>query len=360
MDELPWLDTPRSGFVTAFEAFWNGWGAKRDDLMLVACGSAVSWISDKLINGIGGLFDRVTSEIKLEPFNLRETEEFFRSKDIRLDRYDIIQSNMIFGGVPYYLNLFAQDMSLAQNVDSLIFNRKGKLANEYDRLFGSIFSKPDSAERVIRFLAGKRVGYSREDILKGTGMVDGGEFTKLLRSLEESDFISRFRYYGESPRKSRYRLIDGFCLFYNYFCGRKDTNDNNYWQHNQNNPSVNAWRGYSFENVCFCHIGQIKSALGISGVHTETYSWAGASSQIDLLIDRDDCLINLCECKYSSRDFILDKEYDARLRERQASFIDETGTRKSTLLTLITTFGLKHNEYSGRFQSVITSDDLFR
>lgn len=360
MDELPWLDTPRSGFVTAFEAFWNGWGAKRDDLMLVACGSAVSWISDKLINGIGGLFDRVTSEIKLEPFNLRETEEFFRSKDIRLDRYDIIQSNMIFGGVPYYLNLFAQDMSLAQNVDSLIFNRKGKLANEYDRLFGSIFSKPDSAERMIRFLAGKRVGYSREDILKGTGMVDGGEFTKLLRSLEESDFISRFRYYGESPRKSRYRLIDGFCLFYNYFCGRKDTNDNNYWQHNQNNPSVNAWRGYSFENVCFCHIGQIKSALGISGVHTETYSWAGASSQIDLLIDRDDRLINLCECKYSSRDFILDKEYDARLRERQASFIDETGTRKSTLLTLITTFGLKHNEYSGRFQSVITSDDLFR
>ena len=134
MDELPWLDTPRSGFVTAFEAFWNGWGAKRDDLMLVACGSAVSWISDKLINGKGGLFDRITFEIKLEPFNLRETEEFFQSNGIRFDRYDIIQSNMIFGGVPYYLSLFANDMSLAQNVDFLIFNRKGKLTNEYDRL----------------------------------------------------------------------------------------------------------------------------------------------------------------------------------------------------------------------------------
>lgn len=360
MDELPWLDTPRAGFVTAFEAFWNGWGSKRDDLMLIACGSAVSWMSDKLINGKGGLFDRVTFEIKLEPFNLRETEDFFQSKDIRLDRYDITQCNMIFGGVPYYLSLFARDMSLAQNVDALVFNRKGKLANEYDRLFGSIFTNPDSAEKVIRFLAGKRVGYSREEIIKGTGIADGGEFTKLLLSLEESDFISKFRYFGEPPRKSRYRLIDGFCLFYNYFCNRKNTDDTNYWQHNQNSPSVNAWRGYSFENVCFGHIRQIKSALGISGVHTETYSWVGASSQVDLLIDRDDRLINLCECKYSSKDFIVDKEYDAKLRERQAAFVDETGTGKSTLLTLITTFGLKYNEYSGRFQNVITSDDLFK
>lgn len=359
IDELPWLDTPRSGFITAFEAFWNGWGVKRDDLMLMVCGSAVSWVSNNLLNGKGGLYDRVTAEIKLKPFTLHECEEFFRSRDITLDRYDIIQAYMIFGGIPYYLNLFSVGKSLAQNVDILIFNNKGKLVNEYDRLFGSIFNNAEDAEKVIKFLSSKRIGYTRNEILTGTKIGDGGAFTKLLRALEESDFIEQFRYYGEPKKCTRYRLIDNFCLFHLNFIGKKGTNDTEYWQHQQNSPSVNSWRGFAFENVCFQHIAQIKAALGISGVHTETYSWVGKESQVDLLIERADRLINLCECKFSSRDFLIDKDYDCKLRERQASFIEETGTRYSTIMTLITPFGLKTNEYSGRIQSVITSSDLF-
>ena len=359
IDELPWLDTPRSGFVTAFEAFWNGWGAKREDFMLIVCGSAVSWVSDNLLNGKGGLYDRVTVEIKLEPFTLRECEEFFRSRNVRLDRYDIIQAYMIFGGIPYYLNLFTAGKSLAQNVDALIFNGKGKLTNEYDRLFGAIFKNAENAEKVIKFLSSKRIGYTREEILKATEIGNGGEFTKLLRALEESDFIARFRYFTEPKKCTRYRLIDNFCLFHNYFIGKKGTDDTEYWQHQQNSPSVNSWRGFAFENVCFQHIRQIKSALGISGVHTETFSWMGRDSQVDLLIERADRLINLCECKFSSKDFLIDKEYDCKLRVRQASFMEETGTRCATIMTLITPFGLKLNEYSGRFQSIVTAAELF-
>lgn len=175
IDELPWLDTPRSGFVTAFEAFWNGWGAKRDNLMLVVCGSAVSWISDELVNGKGGLFDRLTAEIKLQPFTLRECEDFYRSRGIEMDRYDIVQSYMIFGGIPYYMNLFTQGRSLAQNVDALLFANKGKLSLEYDRLFASIFKNPDEAEKVMNLLSGKRIGYTREEILNKTGIAGGGE-----------------------------------------------------------------------------------------------------------------------------------------------------------------------------------------
>ena len=359
IDELPWLDTPRSGFVTAFESFWNGWGAKRDDFMLVVCGSAVSWVSDNLINGKGGLYDRVTAEIKLEPFTLRECEEFFFSRNVRLSRYDIIQAYMIFGGIPYYLNLFSAGKSLAQNVDALIFNEKGKLTNEYDRLFGAIFKNAEDAVKVIKLLSSKRIGYTREEISKATKIGNGGEFTKLLRALEESDFIEQFRYFTEPKKFTRYRLIDNFCLFHNYFIGRKGTDDAEFWQHQQNSPSVNSWRGFAFENVCFQHIRQIKTVLGISGVHTETYSWIGSNSQVDLLIERADRIINLCECKFSFNDFLVDKEYDSKLRERQASFIAETGTRCATLMTLITPFGLKLNEYSGRFQSIVTATDLF-
>lgn len=360
IDELPWLDTPRSGFLTAFEAFWNGWGSKRNNLMLVVCGSAVSWISDKLLGSKGGLYNRTTSEIKLKQFSLNECEEFFRSRNIMLDRYDILQSYMIFGGVPYYLDFFSKGTSLAGNVDRMIFNRKGKLSNEFERLFSSIFTNPEEAEKVIKVLANKRIGYTREELLKQTGIADGGGFTKLLRSLEESDFIRKFRYFGEKAKHTRYRLVDNFCLFHLYFLHRKTTDDPQFWQHNQNSPSVNSWRGFAFENVCADHVWQIKFALGISGVHTETFSWRGRESQIDLIIDRDDRLINLCECKFSSREFVIDKEYDTVLRERQAAFMEETGTRKSTMMTLITPFGLKRNEYFGRIQNTITSEDLFR
>lgn len=360
IDELAWLDTPRSGFLTAFEAFWNGWGSRRSNLMLVVCGSAVSWISDKLLGSKGGLYNRTTAEIKLKQFSLNECEEFFRSRNIMLDRYDILQSYMIFGGVPYYLDFFSKGTSLAGNVDRMIFNRKGKLSNEFERLFSSIFTNPEEAEKVIKALADKRIGYTREELLKQTGIADGGGFTKLLRSLEESDFIRKFRYFGEKAKHTRYRLVDNFCLFHLYFLHRKTTDDPQFWQHNQNSPSVNSWRGFAFENVCADHVWQIKFALGISGVHTETFSWRGRESQIDLIIDRDDRLINLCECKFSSRDFVIDKEYDTVLRERQAAFLEETGTRKSTMMTLITPFGLKRNEYFGRIQNTITSEDLFR
>lgn len=360
IDELPWLDTPRSGFVSAFEAFWNSWGAKRNDLMLIVCGSAVSWISDKMLGSKGGLYNRTTYEIKLQQFTLQECELFFKSRQILLDRYDIMQSYMIFGGIPYYLGLYAKGLSLAQNVDRLIFDKKGKLADEFDRLFASIFTNPDDAVKVVKALSEKRIGFTREELLSKTGIADGGGFTKLLKSLLESDFIGRFRYFGEKEKHTRYRLTDNFCLFYLYFLYKKNTNDGEFWQHNQNSPSVNSWRGFTFENVCFDHIRQIKFALGISGVHTETYSWKGTDSQIDLLIDRDDRLINICECKFSSREYAIDKSYDKKLRERQGAFIEETNTKKSTIMTMVTTYGLKQNEYSGRIQNVITSEDLFR
>lgn len=359
IDELPWLDTPRSGFLTAFEAFWNGWGSKRNDLMLIVCGSAVSWISDKILGSKGGLYNRTTTEIKLQAFTLSECEEFLKSRQVLLDRYDILQSYMIFGGIPYYLGQLIKGHSLAQNVDRLIFSKKGKLDNEFERLFTSMFVNSSDAIKIIKALSEKRIGFTREELLKKTGIGDGGGFSKLLNALEESDFIRKFRYFGERASQSRYRLIDNYCIFYMNFVHRKNTNNTEYWQHNQNNPSINSWRGFAFENVCTDHIKQIKFALGISGVHTETYSWQGSDSQIDLIIDRDDRLINLCECKYSINEFLIDKEYDVKLRQRQASFIAETGIKKSTILTLITTFGLKRNEYSGRIQNTITSDDLF-
>lgn len=365
LDEVPWMDTHRSGFITALEHFWNGWGAGRDNLMLIVCGSATSWINDNLINNTGGLYGRLTKHICLSPMTLAETEELFESHNIRMDRYDIVQSWMIFGGIPYYLSSLTKERSLAQNVDDLLFRRGSGLADEFDRLFNSLFVNPEDYKRIVRFLSTSNSGYTREEIAAKASS-SGGGLTKILRVLKENGFISAFQDFSGRSKDLRYRLTDPFCMFYLKFIDGHRTNDEAFWENSQFLPGINAWRGLAFENVCFAHIRQIKAALGISGVRTEVFSWIFRGNdehdgaQIDMLIDRADRIINLCEIKFSIAEYTITKDYDRKLRQRLQTFFEVVHPKKTIHQTFITTYGLRSNEYSGKVQSVITMDDLFR
>lgn len=363
LDELPWLDTQRSGFITAFEGFWNTWGCHRENLMVVVCGSANSWILDKLINNHGGLYNRVTYEIKLEPFTLRECEDFFEDKNVKLSRYDIAQSYMILGGIPYYMGYFQQGMSLAQNVDQLFFSKNGKLKDEYNRLFASIFSNPEFMKEIVSILFERNAGYTRTELVERLNVKDGGTLTQSLNALIASDFVMKYVPFGKR-KKEHYKLVDPFCLFYLHFVDKKKKMDENFWTQNVISPEVVSWHGYAYENVCFNHIAQIKRALGISGVITEHSAWSKRSddeegTQIDLLILRKDNVINMCEIKYYGDEFCVDKEYYRVLLKRQEILSKEVSPKISIHNTLITTFGLIYNEYSGIFSNVITLDDLF-
>lgn len=363
LDELPWLDTPRSGFITAFEGFWNTWGCHRENLMVVVCGSANSWILDKLINNHGGLYNRITYEIKLEPFTLNECEEFFEDNQIKLSRYDITQSYMILGGVPYYMGYFQQGMSLAQNVDNLFFVKNAKLRNEYDRLFASIFSNPDVMKKIVGVLYTRNAGYTRSELVEKLGTKDGGTLSQSLNALIASDFVIKYVPFGKR-KKEHYKLIDPFCMFYLHFVDKKKKMDENFWGQNISSQQVVSWRGYAYENVCFNHISQIKKALGISGVITSHSAWSKRSDdedgvQIDLLISRNDNVVNMCEIKYYGDEFTVDKDYYRVLLKRQEQLAKEVSPKVTIHNTLITTFGLTYNEYSGIFSSIITFDELF-
>ncbi len=363
IDELPWMDTPRSGFLTAFEHFWNGWGAGRENLMLIVCGSSTSWVSDKIINNKGGLFNRTTCEIKLNALTLKECEEFYNNRDIVFDRYDQLQAYMIMGGVPYYLSLLKKGQSLARNIDSLYFEKNAKLKDEFDRLFHSLFTNAEDCMKIVRLLGNKREGYERKEIAEKARLPYGGGLTDSLKALEESGFITSYVPYNQSVRAKKYKLIDSFCLFYLHFMDKQKSTNERFWQDNLLSPSLNSWRGFAFENVCFSHVQQIKKSLGISGVQAEVSPWKGSTgedgAQIDMVIDRADRIINLCEMKYCVDDFRIDKSYDKELRRKIDVFSFETRTRKTMHLTLITTYGLQKNEYSGRIQNVVTMDDLF-
>lgn len=364
IDEMPWMDTPRSGFVTAFEHFWNGWGAGQDNLMLIVCGSATSWIQDNLVNSYGGLYDRVNAEIQLSPFTLHETEQLLKSQEVTLSRYDILQLYMAVGGIPMYLSYVQPGLSLAQIIDNLYFNRKAKLKDEFDRLFNSLFRSPEPYKSTIRLLARRHSGYSREDISEKTGIVAGKSLSQVLRALEASDFIECYKPFENNKRNMQYRLIDPFCLFYlDQVEGRE--RGEHFWRDNENHPSLNPWRGRAFENACLSHVGQIKTALGVGGVSSENTPWTmrgidgQKGMQIDLIISRSDRVINLCEMKFVNTEFEVKNDYEKKLRERLQWMIDHVSKRNNVQMTLVTTFGLKYGIHSGIFQRTVILDSLF-
>lgn len=364
LDELPWLDTPRSGFIRAFEGFWNNWGCHRKNLMVIVCGSANSWMMNSLINNHGGLYNRVTYEIKLSPFTLRECEAFFKAGNVRLSRYDIAQSYMIFGGIPYYLGYFDGEYSLAQNVDRMIFARNAKLKDEYDRLFQSVFVNPDTEKSIVAFLARRNAGYTRKEIATRLGLPDGGRLSKNLNALIASDFVVKYVPFGMGKREEHYKVVDPFCLFYLHFVHAMKEENEAFWQENMIAHSVVTWRGFAFENVCFDHIRQIKKALGISGVITSASAWSKREddqegTQIDLLLKRNDNVLNMCEIKYYGGKFTVKKDDYLTLLRRQEILMEKVGPRMTVRSTLITTYGLTPNEYSGVFSNVITLDELF-
>ena len=360
LDELPWFDTAQSDFVSALEHFWNSWASAQKNIILIVCGSAASWMINKLIHNTGGLHNRITYRIKLEPFNLNECEAFLQSKGGVYDRYQIVQFYMVMGGIPFYLDQIDVSMSAAQNIDRLCFKTNGLLATEFDDLYKSLFSKAERHIAIIETLSKKAKGLSRDELIAGTKLANAGSTTRLLNELEESGFIRKYRSYGKKGRDSLYQLTDFYSLFYLKFIKENYLLDGNSWLNGLDSPKQRAWSGYAFEQVCLAHTAEIKNGLGISGIQTATSSWMGNGAQIDLVIDRRDMVINIFEIKFSINDFTINKKYAEELRNKISAFKEATGTRKAIFLTMITTFGLVKNEYSTSLvQTDLTMDTLF-
>lgn len=364
LDELPWMDTPRSGFLSAFENFWNGWCSGRDNIMLVVCGSATSWILGNLSRNRGGLYGRLTDEIKLMPFTLKECEEYFEAEGISLSRYDIVQSQMVFGGIPYYLSFFKKGESFEQNTNRILFGFNPKLKDEFNRLFNAIFGNHEDCKKIIRLLATRHCGFTREEISKATGLPLGGGLSATLAALSESDFIMRYVPYGQPDKVEHYKLIDNFCLFWLKYV-EPHRSDSEFMTDNITTDVMHSWKGVAFEEVCWQHGTQIKRALEIGGVKSSMSAWRvkgddeNDGAQIDLLIKRADNVVNLCEMKFTAGEYIVSKEEESKLRHR-IDMLSKTLSRRQTIhLTMITTYGVSYGKHSGIVQKQVVLDDLF-
>ena len=366
IDELSWMDTPKSNFISALENFWNGFASARKDVLLIVCASATSWMISEIIHNKGGLYHRLTDQIHLYPFTLKECETYVESKGLTMNREQILQYYMIFGGVPFYWSLIKKGFSLAQNIDGILFAKDAPLKDEYDYLYSSIFKKPDVYLRIVETLGLKKAGMTRDELIENSGITNSGDLSKKLDELENCGFIRKYKAFGNIKKNSIYQLIDCFTLFYLQFL-RNNPNDEHFWTNQLNEPKTNTWLGLAFERICFDHINQIKGKLSIMGVLSDECSWyckADADKgifgcQIDLLIARKDMVINLCEIKYSGTEYTVTKKTDADLRRKISDLKTQVEPKYVIFPTLITTYGLIKNSYSDIFSSVVLLDDLF-
>jgi uncharacterized protein len=365
IDELPWLGSKRSDFIKGLSWFWNSW-AESKKIVLVICGSAASWMIKKVINDKGGLHNRVTKLIYLYPFTLNETEEFLKNKQVKLNRYQITQIYMTMGGVPMYLDQLKPGLSAIQNIQKVCFEQEGYLRNEFYRLYSSLFNNFENHVEIIKALAKKRVGLTRNQIIENTKFKNGGMLTEILDELEKSGFIEVNSPFEKLKRESLYRITDQYSMFYLTFLEKLPKNSNIDFQTMSSLPKWKAWSGYSFENVCFYHIKQIKQALGISGINSSTSSFFAQpkdnlpGTQIDLLIDRSDNCINLCEMKFSNDKYEVTKKDLENIMTKKSVFRYHSKTNKHIFTTLITTFGaIENSNKIGNIDQVVSLDNLF-
>ncbi|MFY9464568.1 MAG: ATP-binding protein [Sediminibacterium sp.] len=365
-DEFPWTNSPKSNFLKCFDHFWNTWASKYPNLTIVICGSAASWMIQKVVKSKGGLHNRVTILLPLAPFTLKEAEEYLKSRSINLRRYQILQLFMVMGGIPHYLSRVQRGESATVAIDRICFTKTGYLFEEFDKLYASLFDHSSNHITVVRFLSGTSKGLTRQEIIARSKLSSGGTVTNVLEELEQSGFITSSTPYGKTTKDAVFRLSDEFSLFYLKYMDSKKATGKGTWQTISKSASWTSWSGYAFEAICLKHKEQIKEGLGISGAVLDESIWRHVpgkglpGAQIDLLIERNDNTINICEMKFSNEEYTINKNYAEDLERKRDVFVGATKTKKTIFLTMITTYGTVRNAYYNKLiQSELTMDSLF-
>lgn len=373
-DEFPWMATPRSKLLQALEYYWNQKWSEDSRIKLIICGSAASWIIKNIINNKGGLHNRLTRTILLEPMNLRDSKSLLQSMGVKLNNQQLAQLYMVTGGVPYYLSQVPVGLSETQIVEKLAFTKNGLFLTEFEKLYSSLFDKAELYIDIVRAIASQRYGIDQKTLFKKIKSVSGGgTISKKLKELEESGFIISFISFQNRKKGIYYKVIDEFTLFYLYWIEpikltlSKKGLRKGYWDKTRQTSSWSSWSGYAYEALCYKHLFQISTALELSPTalpSTWRYSpkkgAEDSGAQIDLLFDRDDNAITICEIKFTKTPLVIDKDYAKKIQKKMEVFQKKTKTEKQLFFAIVSANGLKKTMYSEELiDAVVTLSDLF-
>jgi AAA+ ATPase superfamily predicted ATPase len=360
IDEMPWLDTHKSDFRMYFGHFWNTYCEKRNDLIVVICGSAASYMVQNVVSNQGSLHARLTYKLHIKPFTLHETKAFLESKNIHWGHYHILHLYIAIGGIPHYLNKIQKGESVVQTIQRLCFDPNGDLVNEFEEIFESLFTHSSSHISMVRALAQTNKGLTREELIIQSNLHSGGAFTQALEELIASGFVSKYAALNKKSKNTLYRLSDEYSRFYLKYIEPNKNQGANFWKTLFQSQSYLSWAGFNFETICLKHINQIKKALKIEGIHSVNSSWTSKGTQIDLVIKRDDHWRNLCEMKFHGSKYTIEKSELENLRNKVVQFRNETKTKDIVAITMITTFGITENaNFHEIVENSFTMDVLF-
>lgn len=361
-DELPWFASKKSGFMPALDYFWNSFLSKRNDIILIVCGSAASWMIKNIVNNKGGLHNRLTKQIHLKPFTLSETQKYLHYNKIDLTNSQILEIFMATGGVPHYLNYVKKGQSSVQFINEQFFHPNGELRLEFTRLFQSLFDNYELHMKIVNFLSTHPFGKTQSDILAKLNLKSGGTFSKTLDELEKSGFIIFTPQLNQKKKDGVYRIFDEYCLFYLQWVSPLKSHiiDKLFWQKQFGKPKYNSWAGFAFECICLKHSSQIIKALGISGLTVQSYSFHNQKTQIDLILDRSDRTMNLCEIKYYNSVYKMPSDEASKISNRKNILTDNIKKNRQIFVTLITPEKSEKNKYYlGTVDNEINLQDLF-
>ena len=360
------MDVVGSRLIPALEHFWNSWASARKDVLLIICGSATSWVLNNVVHNRGGLHGRVTERIRLQPFTLAECREYAVSLGLSMTDYQIAELYMVLGGIPYYWKYLDRSLSPAQNIDELFFAGSDKLENEFYELYSSLFKKKDAYMRIVSVLGSRKAGMVRDEIAAGAKVSNSGTLTKYLQELEQCGFIRKYVLPGRKVKGAIYQLMDNFTLFYFKFIANNTRHDRHFWTSSLDSPFHVAWEGLAFERLCLWHVDQIKRALQIGGVLTNSYAWRHEAdspddegAQIDLLIDRNDGIVDICEMKYTKEPYALDEGEWTRISRRRGALRSVLPPAKAIHVVMVTDSPMIRNAWSKEVMGFVASDDLF-
>ena len=370
LDELPWLAPKRSRFLQALDYYWNRHFSRMPNVLLIVCGSSAFWMVSQIINNKGGLYGRLSAHLRITPFSLGTTEQYLQSRGIDLPRSQVCEIYMVTGGVPKYLSFLEPGQSAAQSIHSLCFTPQSPLVGEFYKLYHSLFKNPAPHFLIVQTLAKKHYGLTRLSLLQETKLKNTGRTSEVLTELVESGLIGLKPEMGKKAREVRYYLSDEYSLFYLHWIEPVKMNilqgvDANYWLQYQNTQSWRIWAGYAFENLCFKHLPKIKEALHIGAVTTTASYWKSLKNgkkeiEIDLVIDRADQSINLCEIKYYRDSFEMDSSYAKEILLKKEIFRKRTHTRKALFMTLITSCkAIQNPAYLSCIETQVNLEALF-
>lgn len=368
LDELPWIARSSPRFFSGLATLWNNSLSKNPYLKLFVAASATSWMMDHVIHARAGLAKRVTAQIHMRPLDLAQTRLFLAAKGLQITRNEVLQVYSALGGIPFYLDLLTRKDGASKNLYQLLVPKSAMLyaGAEYEALFRYLFARDGAYRKVIDTLVTQKYGMTYAELSnRVTGKPEpSGGLLRVLENMERSELIERRLMFLNRSKGTRLYVTDEYIRFVSRWLRNSGVSTFSAFNRIFSSQSYASWQGFDFELTAFKNVHLVSQALGISGIPVEPFVYyRDKDVQIDLLLERGDQTITLCEAKsYDSQYEPTEKDVTRfRIRRQAIEELLKTKRRPPQFINycFVVRNGIKRNRYFNEINAEVADLSQF-